>query len=235
MPGVISFVTRLWTAPRRTTGRHCHISFLPAAPTANRTPKMTSASARKQIPAADRHQARTSKPLHRMKMAGTPTRRRAGGGLTLIELLLTLVLLLLLLGSLVLNFTGLQSGVQLDEGGEQFKSLIRYARAHAANTGCRVRLSFEELIDEDLTVPLGNVFVSWEPEPLQHPGQFQPLAQLSPLVESLLGLVEVDDVRPLGIATTPRPDHSTELTPEGEGGAGFAPIMFYPDGSSDSA
>jgi type II secretory pathway pseudopilin PulG len=169
-------------------------------------------------------------------MAGTPKRRRAGGGFTLIELLLTLVLLLLLLGALVLNFTGLQSGVQLDEGGEQFESLIRYARAHAANTGCRVRLSFEELIDEDLAVPLGNVFVSWEPEPLQHPGEFQPLMELSPLVESLLALVEVDDVRPLGAGTTPAPADATGgSASEGAAAAWFAPIMFYADGSSDSA
>jgi hypothetical protein len=171
-----------------------------------------------------------------MRMAGTPTRGRAGGGFTLIELLLTLVLLLLLLGSLVLNFTGLQSGVQLDEGGEQFESLIRYARAHAANTGCRVRLSFEELIDEDLAVPLGNVFVSWEPEPLLHPGEFQPLAELSPLVESLLALVEVDDVRPLGAGAKPSRVNPGELSPaEGEVPAGFGPITFYADGSSDSA
>ena len=165
---------------------------------------------------------------------GPPTRRRAGSGFTLIELLLTLVLLLLLLGAVVINFTGLQSGVQLDEGAEQFESLIRYARAHAANTGCKVRLTFEEIIDEDIAIPLGNVFVSWEPEPLERPGEFHPLTELSPLTESLLGLVQVEDVRPLE-AQASRP-HSDPL-PEGEGGvpASFAPITFYPDGSSDSA
>jgi prepilin-type N-terminal cleavage/methylation domain-containing protein len=152
------------------------------------------------------------------------------GGFTLIELLLTLVLLLLLLGAVVINFTGLQSGVQLDEGAEQFESLIRYARAHAANTGCKVRLTFEEIIDEDIAIPLGNVFVSWEPEPLERPGEFHPLTELLPLTDSLLGLVEVEDVRPLE-AQGSRPH------PEGEGevAASFAPITFYPDGSSDSA
>ena len=165
---------------------------------------------------------------------GPPTRRRAGSGFTLIELLLTLVLLLLLLSAVVINFTGLQSGVQLDEGAEQFESLIRYARAHAANTGCKVRLTFEEIIDEDIAIPLGNVFVSWEPEPLQRPGEFHPLTELSPLTDSLLGLVQVEDVRPLGAqASLPHPDP----LPEGEGevAASFAPITFYPDGSSDSA
>lgn len=167
-----------------------------------------------------------------MKIAGTPTRRRAGSGFTLIELLLTLVLVLLLLGATVINFTGLQTGVQLDEGAEQLESLIRYARAHAANTGCKVRLSFEELTEEHLAVPLGNVFVSWEPEPLERPGEFHPLIELSPLVESLLGLVEVEDVRPLEVQ--PVPPHPDPLA-EGEGIVAFAPITFYPDGSSDSA
>ena len=164
---------------------------------------------------------------------GPPTRRRAGSGFTLIELLLTLVLLLLLLGGVVINFTGLQSGVQLDEGAEQFESLIRYARAHAANTGCRVQLTFEEII-EDIAIPLGNVFVSWEPEPLERPGEFHPLTELSPLTDSLLALVEVEDVRPLGAqASRPHPDPFPEG--EGEVAVSFAPITFYPDGSSDSA
>lgn len=167
-----------------------------------------------------------------MKIAGAPTKGRAGGGFTLIELLLTLVLLLLLLGAVVVNFTGLQTGVQLDEGAEQFESLIRYARAHAANTGCRVQLTFEEIVDEDIAIPLGNVFVSWEPEPLERPGEFQPLTELSPLVESLLGLVEVEDVLPLG-TTLPE---TSDLDPQEEAMMfAFAPIMFYPDGSSDSA
>ena len=144
------------------------------------------------------------------------------------------MLLLLLLGAVVINFTGLKSGVQLDEGAEQFESLIRYARAHAANTGCKVRLTFEEIIDEDIAIPLGNVFVSWEPEPLERPGEFHPLSELSPLTESLLGLVEVEDVRPLGAQTSrPHPDPLPEG--EGEAPASFAPITFYPDGSSDSA
>ncbi len=91
-----------------------------------------------------------------MKVAATPTTRSGGSGFTLIELLLTVVVLLLLLGALVINFGGLQQGVKLDEGAEQFESLIRFARAHAANTGCRVQLTFEELMgDDEFEAPLG--------------------------------------------------------------------------------
>jgi prepilin-type N-terminal cleavage/methylation domain-containing protein len=175
-----------------------------------------------------------------MKVAATPTKRSGGSGFTLIELLLTVVVLLLLLGGLVINFGGLQSSVQLDEGAEQFESLVRYARAHAANTGCRVQITFEEIVgDDEFEAPLGNVFVSWEPEPLERPGEFKPLAELAPLVESLLKLVEIDDVRPLEgrVKRAPRsPDGAGQAgAGEDEMAASFAPIMFYPDGSSDSA
>ena len=170
-------------------------------------------------------------------------RRLAGGaprqhGFTLIELLLTLVLLLLLLGAVVMNFTSLQTGAQLDEGAEQFESLLRYARAHAANAGCRVRLTFEEAAGEDeMAAPLGNVFVSWESDPLGKPGEFHPLQEVAPLVESLLQMVEVDDVRAIGGGIgAPSGAVDSAATPEDEAAfAGFAPITFYPDGSSDSA
>src|SRR4029434_7161556 len=106
---------------------------------------------------------------------------------------------ILLLGAVVMNFTGLQSSSQLDEGVEQFESLVRYARAHAANSGCRVRLTFEEVAAEgELAVPLGNVFVVWEPDPLNKPGEFHPLRDVEPLLETMLGFVEVDEGRALG-------------------------------------
>ena len=174
-----------------------------------------------------------------MKIAAAPERRRGRCGFTLIELLLTLVLLLVLLGAIVMNFTGLQRGVQLEEGGEQLESLIRFARAHAANTGCKVRLTFEEEVDEDFSVPLGNVFVSWEPEPLERPGQFLRLIEVQTLLESLLHLVEVNDVLPLGghaVGASHLSSDPFDSSNSSESGfASFAPITFYPDGSSDSA
>jgi hypothetical protein len=172
-----------------------------------------------------------------MKLAAAPQRRGDGDGFTLIELLLTLVVLMLLLGAVVMNFTGLQTSSQLDEGVDQFESVVRYARAHAANSGCRVRLTFEEAAGEgQLAVPLGNVFVVWEPEPLTRPGEFHPLQEVAPLLETMLGLVEVDEVRPVGggIADLAAPGQPSEVGIE-EQTYGFAPITFYPDGSSDTA
>jgi type II secretory pathway pseudopilin PulG len=164
-----------------------------------------------------------------------PHPRRAGDSapyrraFTLIELLLTLVVLMLLLGAVVMNFTGLQSSSQLDEGVEQFESLVRYARAHAANSGCRVRLTFEEVAGEgEMAVPLGNVFATWEPDPLNKPGEFHPLQDVAPLLETMLRFVEVDEVRPVGSGpSAPGVDEEQSY--------GFEPITFYPDGSSDTA
>jgi prepilin-type N-terminal cleavage/methylation domain-containing protein len=154
-------------------------------------------------------------------------------GFTLIELLLALVLLTLLAGSLVVNFSAMQASAQLDEAASQLESAIRFARAHAASTGCKVRLSFEEEVGDDMAVPLGNVFVEWEPDPLTRPGVYEILHQASLLIENLLESAQIDDVRAL--------NGSGSLSEPAESGEGeeseffFAPIMFYPDGSSDSA
>ena len=155
-----------------------------------------------------------------MKLAAAPQRRGDGDGFTLIELLLTLVVLMLLLGAVVMNFTGLQSSSQLDEGVEQFESLVRYARAHAANSGCRVRITFEEVAGEgESAVPLGNVFVVWEPDPLNKPGEFHPLQEVATLLETMLQVVEVDEVRPVGgglEGTRPSGNGLAELAPPAE-------------------
>ena len=171
-----------------------------------------------------------------MKLAAVPRRRGDGDGFTLIELLLTLVVLMLLLGAVVMNFTGLQSSSQLDEGVEAFESLVRYARAHAANSGCRVRLTFEEVAGEgELAVPLGNVFVGWEPEPLNKPGEFHPLEEVAPILETMLRFVEVDEVRPVGGFNESPASGSGLAEFADEQSYGFEPITFYPDGSSDTA
>src|SRR5688572_2124889 len=152
-----------------------------------------------------------------MKLVAAPQRRGDGDGFTLIELLLTLIVLMLLLGAVVMNFTGLQSSSQLDEGVEQFESLVRYARAHAANSGCRVRLTFEEVAGEgEMAVPLGNVFAVWEPDPLNKPGEFHPLREVAPLLETMLGFVEVDEVRPVGGGLAEqRPPTGHQPSPDG--------------------
>ena len=169
-----------------------------------------------------------------MKITVRLQRQAAGRGFTLIELLLTLVILLLLFGAAVVNFSSLQSSVQLDEGAEQLESAIRYARAHAANTGCKVRLTFEEMIDEDFAIPFGNMFAEWEPDPLGKPGQWKPLREVDLLLESMLQAVEIADVISLDGSSAPAISPG-EFPGEETMSFSFAPVVFYPDGSSDSA
>lgn len=165
---------------------------------------------------------------------------RAGRrGFTLIEILLTVVLLMLLMGAIVINFSGMQASTQLDEAAEQLESAIRYARAYAANSGCKVRLVFEEKVDEELSVPLGNMIVEWEPDAIREPGVYMPLHDLDILLESMLNGVEINEVRAEDTwgqsAASGSGDEFLEGDMPAEETQTFAPITFFPDGTSDSA
>ena len=118
-----------------------------------------------------------------------------GRGFTLVELLLTVVLLLLLASAAVLSFSTLLSGSELEEGGAQMEGLMRFARAHAANTGKKVQLLFEEQTTDGMAVPLGNVRVLWEPDPIRFPGNMAELGEAARMAKSVNKLVQVEDVQ----------------------------------------
>ena len=89
-------------------------------------------------------------------------------------------------------------------------------------------------------MPLGNVFVAWEPDPLNKPGEFHPLREVAPLLETMLQFVEVDEVRPVGGGLGEQRPATDRQPYQGAGAVeeqsyGFEPITFYPDGSSDTA
>ena len=149
-----------------------------------------------------------------------------GRGFTLVELLLTVVLLLLLAGAAIISFSTLLAGSELEEGAAQMEGLMRFARAHAANTGKKVQLVFEEQTEDGMTVPLGNVRVLWESDPLGFPGQMSALPDASSMLASVNNLVQVEDVCSVE-------ESDAELAEQEP--LSFAPITFYPDGSSDSA
>src|SRR5687767_3447878 len=148
-----------------------------------------------------------------------------GRGFTLVELLLTVVLLLLLASAAVISFSTLLSSSELDEGAAQMEGLMRFARAQAANTGKKVQLVFEEQTSDGMMVPLGNVRVLWEADPLRFPGQMSELGEAVAMAQNVNSLVQMEDVR--FIAETEVAEGETEQL-------SFAPITFYPDGSSES-
>ncbi len=176
---------------------------------------------------------------------------RAGQGFTLIELLLVLVLVLLLVGATVFNFATLERGTKLEEGAAQMETLMRFARAHAANTGRKVQVVFAETTTNDTASARGGIRVRWEPDPLGQPGVFEDLPEAFRQAESLSDLVLVEKVQLLGAedqgaaatTTTSSSSSATNASPDQAAAEFFedflpeplSPITFYPDGSTDSA
>ncbi len=168
-----------------------------------------------------------------------PTRGKAGPGFTLIEVLLVTVLLLLLLGAIVFSFSSLERGARLDEGAEQFDALLRFARAQAASSGRQVQLDFEAAPEPELMGEVAEVRMTWEPDPLGKPGQFEELPEGVSYLAHINELVRVDSLRLTGPGSAQTWDNSNggatgdefeEDLPEA-----LPPIRFHPDGSSDSA
>ena len=169
-----------------------------------------------------------------------PKHRDTGAGFTLIELLLSVALLVLFLGAIVFNFSGLQRGAQLDEGVNQVEALIRFARAHASNTGHQVQISFEEDSDDGSDVPLGNFRLLWEPDPVARPGFFVPLAEAGEYVRRLTVLISIESVRLVAGNSFEATASGNSTAPSENVGdksidAAFPSIAFFADGSSDSA
>lgn len=95
---------------------------------------------------------------------------------------------------------------------------------------------------DGLEVPLGNLRVEWESDPVNAPGVFQELADARNLVRSITDLVRVDFVRPVEPDVEMQDTNSVAGAGSGSGAeAGesvwitFPPVTFYPDGSSDSS
>jgi len=180
-------------------------------------------------------------------------------GFTLVELLLTVALILLLAGAVILSFGQMGRNAKLDEGTTQLETLLRFARAEAANTGKRVKIVFDAatppagvpggLTNQVLTSDSTNtsIQVLWEPQPINFPGRFQPLPGASLLVDQINELVRVV------LASQPAADGSltnsllseetlaelrvasTNSPGSVNGGPGcMPPVLCYPDGSSDS-
>ena len=162
--------------------------------------------------------------------------RRVERGFTLTELLLSVVILLMLVGAAVFSFSSLQRDAQLDEGIVRIETLIRLARAHAANSGRQVQVVFTP---QEEAASTGNVVqVVWEPEPLAKPGEFVVLPQASSAADSVNELVLIETPKPLEPEGS-QSSNPTEVMPANEAlilePTTPTAISFYPDGSSDAA
>jgi type II secretory pathway pseudopilin PulG len=155
-----------------------------------------------------------------------------GPGFTLLELLLVVVLIIGLLSALVFNFGTLKSGANLDEGGKQFEALMRFAAAHAANTGRAVQLRFDEASTNETLQAAAQLRVVREVDPVGQPGVFEDAPEAEPFLTELLERIRVMEVRGL---QQPANQGTNELADAENVVTTMSPITFFPDGTSDSA
>jgi prepilin-type N-terminal cleavage/methylation domain-containing protein len=161
-------------------------------------------------------------------------------GFTLLELLLVVALVLMLTSAMVFNFSTLLRGNQLEEGTTRLETLMRFARAQAANSGRKVQLVFSAESTNTPAATTGEVRATWEPDPLGQPGCFADLAEAQWHVQEINDLVQVESVKLLDAstacpATDSPPEDFEDESADGTSAKAMAPITFYPDGSSDSA
>ena len=135
------------------------------------------------------------------------------GGFTLVELLLAVTLLAGLMGAAVFGFSSLQRSAQLNEGVERVETAMRFARAHAANTGRKVQVVVTTAIDANVSTssassasdsaslgssnsdqPLHSLSILWEADPARAPGVFESIPSLSGDVADVSELVEIRSV-----------------------------------------
>jgi type II secretory pathway pseudopilin PulG len=130
-----------------------------------------------------------------------------------VELLLAVTLLAGLMGAAVFGFSSLQRSAQLNEGVERVETAMRFARAHAANTGRKVQVVVTTAIDANASTssassandsaslgssnsdqPLHSLSILWEADPARAPGVFESIPSLSGDVADVSELVEIRSV-----------------------------------------
>ncbi len=162
-----------------------------------------------------------------------PAPRQAGrgdwsGGFTLLETVIVLALLIAL-GALAAVWMVSWRTRQFDEGVGRLASTLRMLRADAARQGRRIRLEFD---GENPDAPLS---VSWEPMPLDAPGQWQPMDSSLWSSELPNGLVRVVGCTLLGDGAWRREIRAQYGAGETAGDEGELPdVVFLPDGTCDS-
>lgn len=146
--------------------------------------------------------------------------------MTLVETVLTLVLLLALAGVAVVSVAGWRGSAAFVEAVTRLETSLRMARADAANQGRAIRL----VLAED-----GDGFsLTWEPEPLARPGQFEPytLASWADMLPEQQMRVVRCELQGASLDARRARAAFSEADPDDEA---TDTIEFRPDGGCDSA
>lgn len=163
-------------------------------------------------------------------------------GFTLIEIVLTVTMIIMLVGVFSVTMFGTIGGRALDEGTLQFDTMLRLARAEAANNGRRLRLTFapavgdaNQSVNSNANTPTSTIRFEWEPQPLAQPGEFIPYENGSWTRSLPTAQVIVKQSQLTGESALQTLTYDGELMNDGSGLEGLQAVNFFPDGTTDSA
>lgn len=168
-------------------------------------------------------------PRRMMKAAKSPAclaRHHRPRAFTLVEILLALAIAIVLMSLTVVSVRAMRAGRTLPDVADRFASSLRMARADAATLGRRIRLVISAP-DPDAEAPLGTFEI--ELDPLGQPGTF------TPHTARWTDVLDRDNVEVLACRQTGQSTWAVMQAASGEDDADLQPVMFYPDGSCDSA
>jgi len=155
-----------------------------------------------------------------------PPHAGTGPGFTLVEVVLAVALVVVLVSMGIIALGRWYDTGRLPEGARRLESILRMARADACARGRRVQFGF----DGDTLQPA----ITWEPKPLEEPGQFLPhpgvWAHDLPAEDLRVIRCERRGSDAMRVLTY---GDGRELTSD-EGNV-LQAVTFYPDGSFDSA
>jgi len=151
---------------------------------------------------------------------------RPRAGVTIIEIVLAIGLLVLLASVMITGFGRWYETERIDEGARRLESILRLARAEAASCGRRIRLAFDS---ETL-----RAVIEWEPSPLAEPGVYvaHPGEWGRDLPNDQLRFRRCQRIGASGLQVL-TVERDGEM--ESESGQVLQEVVFYPDGSFDSA
>jgi prepilin-type N-terminal cleavage/methylation domain-containing protein len=182
-------------------------------------------------------------PLDRSRRADLASRR----GFTLVEVLLAVALMSLFTGAAIVSFGTIGQGAELNLGAVRFEGMLRFARAEAANSGRRVRVSIVPDSPVATAPPITNqasqIRLAWEPKPFDQPEVFEDLPPSQWGADHLTDNIAIQTVRLIdpndtasAIPTTNTLATADEIeAPQASQATAPPAITFNPDGSSDSA
>jgi len=152
--------------------------------------------------------------------------------MTLLEIVLALSIVILVAAMVAYSVAPGGERRRFHEGVRRFETLLRILRAQAAHDGRRFQVAFSD--EKDAETDAADAFrVLWEPDPLGEPGQFTPYD-----LSTWSSYIPREEARVLACRLIgPSAYRSLAWRRDSEKGdeRELQDVMFYPDGSSDSA